>query len=75
MAERRRRPLRAFDPATTAGLQRIVGIVLFLALVVPLLVFNRIPKLNAIRADITIAIAAADAGGTAARGSASAGPC
>lgn len=36
--------------------------------VAPILdVFNRIPKLNAIRADITIAIAAADAGGTGLR--------
>jgi len=64
VAERRRRLRRAFDPATTAGRQRIVGIILFLALAVPFLVFNRIPKLDAIRADITTAIAAADAGGT-----------
>lgn len=64
VAERRRRLLRSFDPKTTAGRQRIVGIVLFLALAVPFLVFNRIPKLDAIRADITTAVAAADAGGT-----------
>lgn len=64
--EPERRSRRRLDPRTTLGRQRMVGIVLFVALAAPFMALNRFPKLDTIRADIDAALAAAgDAGGTA----------
>jgi len=62
-ARPRGRFLRAIDPRTTLGRQRIVGIVLFLSLAGPFFVLNRFPKLDTIRDDIDAAVRAAGDGG------------
>ena len=59
-----RRFWSSIDSTTTLGRQRIVGIVLFLALAGPFFVFSRFPKLDTIRDDIDSAVrAASDADG------------
>lgn len=52
-----RRLPAAFAPRTAAGKRRVIGIALLLAILAPFAAFNRLPKLDTVRADLAAAMA------------------
>ncbi len=51
-----RRLPAAFALSTAAGKRRVIGIALLLAILVPFAAFNRLPKLDTVRADLAAAL-------------------